>query len=457
MDSLEVDTIAAISTALGPGAIAVIRMSGPGAREILLRLAPGLGPLEPRRAQVTTILDPGTGEPLDQAVVIYNRGPDSYTGEDVVEISAHGGWLGPKLVLEACVAAGARPALAGEFTRRAYLHGRMDLIQAEAVGDLVQGRSRASRRAALHQLDRGLSRRVGELRTAVVGLEALLVHHLDFPEEDEPPVAVSRIAEEADRLTRDLRALLATAAEGELLRDGALVVLAGRPNSGKSSLFNALLGSERAIVTAEPGTTRDALEAAVSLGGFPFRLVDTAGLREASDAVERLGVEVAMRYLAAADIVVLCAEAGRALGDDELAFAREAGTRPLVVARTKADLVFAEAGSLDGPVGAEVVFTSALTGEGLGELRAAIASRAFRHMISAEPDAPVLTRERQARAVRTALDEVEGFAAELRAGIGPEVVSARLHAAETGLEEVLGAITRDDVLDRLFADFCIGK
>src|SRR5690606_21453506 len=186
--------------------------------------------------------------------------------------------------------------------------------------------------------DRGLSRRLDELRAELVGLEALLVHHLDFPEEDEPPVPAAAIAERAEVVAAALAALLDTAPEGELLREGALAVLAGRPNSGKSSLFNALLGQERAIVTELPGTTRDALEASVALGGFPFRLVDTAGLRETADRVERLGVEVARRYLGAADVVLLCVEAGRPPADDELGFARAAAPRPVVLVRTKLDL-----------------------------------------------------------------------------------------------------------------------
>ncbi len=457
MDTIDVDTIAAISTAAGPAAIALVRVSGPRACEVLDRVAPDLGTIETRRARLAAIRDPTSGELLDRAVVVLHRAPSSYTGEDLVEISTHGGWLGPGLVLEACLAAGARPAGPGEFTRRAYLNGRMDLVQAEAVSDLIEGRSRAARRAALQQLDRGLSRRLGEMRERMIGLEALLVHHLDFPEEDEPPVPVERIAERAEGLAQGLRRLLATAAEGELLREGALVVLAGRPNSGKSSLFNALLGSERAIVTAHPGTTRDAIEASVSLGGFPFRLVDTAGLRETEDGVERMGIEVARRYLAAADVVVFCAEAGRELAADERAFLDEARDAPVVLARTKADLADPLPGGGGDPRADGAVAVSALDGIGLPELRAALARLVYGGILDATPDAPVLTRARHARALGTALTELDAFAAELRDGVGPEVASARLRPAETALEEVLGTITSEDVLDRLFTDFCIGK
>jgi tRNA modification GTPase len=453
MDELEGDTIAAISTAPGVGAIAVIRVSGPRAFEILEALAPELGPVEPKQIRLATIRDPADGRPLDQAVVVYNRAPDSYTGEHLVEISGHGGWLGPRLILEACIAAGAREAARGEFTRRAYLNGRMDLVQAEAVADLIDGRSTAARRAALHQLDRGLSRRIAQLRDALLGLEAMLVHHLDFPDEDEPPVSVTAIADRAEDVVGELRTLLSTAAEGELLREGAMVVLAGRPNSGKSSLFNALLGSERAIVTDVPGTTRDALEAVVSLGGFPFRLVDTAGLRETADGIERLGIEVAHRYLGAADVIVLCVESGRALGPDEIAFLENAGGRVLL-ARTKSDIA-AEATPDPSEVPSQSV--AAMTGAGLAELRGALARLAYERLLGTAPDAPVLTRARQARGVKTALEEIQAFARELREGTGPEVAAARLRPAETALEELLGVITPEDVLDRVFADFCIGK
>ena len=457
MDRLEVDTIAAVSTAPGPGAIAVIRVSGPLAGEVLSRIAPELGPVEPRRTRLAAIRDPGTGELVDQALVVVHPGPASYTGEDLVEISGHGGWLGPALVLEACVAAGARPAEPGEFTRRSYLNGRMDLVQAEAVADLIQGRSPRARRAALGQLDRGLSERIAKLRSALIGIEALLVHYLDFPEEDDPPVPLSRIADEADEVAVRLRALIETAPEGELLREGALAVLAGRPNSGKSSLFNALLGQDRAIVTAVAGTTRDALEAMVSMGGYPFRLVDTAGLRAADDEVERLGVDVARRYLAAADLVLFCVEGARPLDIEEQRFLADAADRPVVVVRTKADLEDAEGSraALLPPAGA--VRVSALTGQGLADLRATLPALVYRGLVHTDPGAPVLTRARQTRAVRTALAEVDAFAKALREGVGPEVASAHLRPAETALEEVLGVVTPDDVLDRLFLDFCIGK
>src|SRR5688500_13677023 len=334
---LSEDTIAAIATPAGRGAVALLRVSGPGARRILERIAPGVDDVQPRAQRLAALRHPQTGELLDGGLVTYFAAPASYTGEDTLEIATHGGVLTPQLVLDALLAAGARAAEPGEFTRRAYLNGKLDLLQAEAVADLIDGRSRALHRAAVHQMERGLSRRVSELRDAVILTEALISYSIDFPEEDEPPVPPARITASATDVIARIDALLATAPEGELLREGARAVLAGRPNSGKSSLSTALLGTERAIVTDIPGTTRDAVEASASIDGYPFRLVDTAGLRETADRVEGIGIEVARRYLSAADLVLFCIESGRAVDDDERSFMANLDPARLVVVRTMSD------------------------------------------------------------------------------------------------------------------------
>ncbi len=411
--------------------------------------------------------------------------PRSYTGEDMVEISTHGGWLVPALVLEACVAAGAREAEPGEFTRRAYLNGKMDLVQAEAVLDVVESRSRALHGAALGQLERGLSERLSGLRERLVELEALLVHHIDFPEEDEPPVPLERIVDEGKAVAAALERLLRTAPEGELLREGAVTVLAGRPNSGKSSLFNALIGEERAIVTEVPGTTRDALEAVVSLGGFPFRLVDTAGLRETEERVERLGIEVAERYLRDADLVLFCHEGTGALGASELAFVDQwAEGGPVVLLRTKSDLDGMDGRAEDGGVegvgeggvdeedvggkkvgghdgGAKAPVArlriSVESGEGLEELRDLLPRLVYGGLVETDVEVPVLTRARQTRGVRRAFEEVEAFVRALEDGVPAEMAATHLRPAETALEELLGVIAPEEILDRLFREFCIGK
>jgi tRNA modification GTPase len=449
------DTIAAVATAPGRGAVALVRVSGPDAAALLLRLAPGEGDsLAPRRPRLLALRHPETGELLDRALVTLFRAPASYTGEDVVELGTHGGALTPQLVLDALLAAGARAAEPGEFTRRAYLNGKLDLLQAEAVLDLIDGRSRALHRAAVHQVERGLSARIEEVRDALVGCEALIAYAIDFPEEDEPPVPPERIAAAAGDAAARIARLLATAPEGELLRDGALTVLAGRPNSGKSSLFNALLGAERAIVTEVPGTTRDALEALVSVDGYPFRLVDTAGLRETADRVEGMGIEVARRYLDAADLVLFCMEAGRSPGADEAAFLLAADPARMIVVRTKADL---HPGASPGAAPLAEVPLAALSGEGLGALRSLLLERAFGGIVAEAAEAPLVTRERHARALREAHAEVEAFLAALTEEVPMEFAATHLRAAAGALEDLIGAVTTDDVLDRVFGQFCVGK
>lgn len=454
--ALEPDTIAALATAPGPGALAVVRISGPDAFGILARVAPGLPAAEDRRTgppRLTEIRDPDGGDILDQALVTTFVAPASYTGEDVVEISGHGGVLAPGLVLEAVLRAGARAAEPGEFTRRAYLNGKLDLVQAEAVADLVEGRSRALHRAALHQLDRGLSRRIGELRDRLIELEGLLVHHLDFPDEDEPPTSVEEIRSRAVQVVDELEALARTAPEGRLLRKGALVVLAGSPNTGKSTLFNALAGEERALVTELPGTTRDAIEIDVSMGGYPFRLVDTAGLRDTDERLERMGIEVAERYLGAADVVLFCVEADRPWDPGEVEFV--AGLEvPVILVRTKADSRGPDEG--EEPVGDwPEVHVSARTGRGLERLRQLLPSLVFGGRVGGEE--PLLTRERQAAAVVGAQQEVQAFADALGNGVPAEVASTHLKTAMSRLEAVVGVWTPDEVLDRVFRSFCIGK
>ena len=457
IDPLSADTIAAIATPQGRGAVALLRVSGPGALDVLRRVAPSFDAHGvPRSRHLVALRHPETGELLDRALVTLFPRPASYTGEDTVEISTHGGILTPQLVLDALLAAGARSAEPGEFTRRAYLNGKLDLLQAEAVADLVDGRSRALHRAAVHQMERGLSRRIEALRSAIIHAESLIVYSIDFPEEDEPPVPPERIHAAAADVVARIDALLATAPEGELLREGALTVLAGRPNSGKSSLFNALLGAERAIVTEIPGTTRDALEAQASVGGYPFRLVDTAGLRETVDRVEGIGIEFARRYLAAADLVLFCIEAGRAPADDERAFLRGRDPARTLVVRTKADLA-ADVGVDDGSVdGCPAVTVSAVEATGMDALAAALPRMVFGHVADVG-EAPVVTRERHARALRRARDELAAFLAALAERVPMELAATHLQDAAGALEDLIGAVSMDDVLDRVFGDFCVGK
>jgi tRNA modification GTPase len=443
------DTIAAISTPPGRSGLAVIRVSGTDAHAVAARVIPAFESAPARTARLANVTDAKTGETLDEAVYVVYRRPQSYTGEDMVELSVHGGLLLPGEVLGAILAAGARPALPGEFTRRAVLNGKLDLLQAEAVADLVDATAPRQRRAALEQLDRGLSKRIEQLRGRVLELEALIAYDIDFPEEDDGAVPAERVNAAVTDVLSLLNAVLGTATEGERLRDGALAVIAGRPNTGKSSLFNALLGHDRAIVTDIPGTTRDAIEAPATCAGFPFRLVDTAGLRESEDAVERLGVEVSHRYLDAADVVVFCADAGRVLGEDERAFLDTISV-PVLLARTKADL-----GVTDTAPGE--IALSAVTGHGIPALRRALAAQVFVGLAAGVDLGPVVTRARHRDALQRAVGEMEGFRNARAAGVEAVAAATHLRAAVTALDDIIGAVTTDDVLDQVFSTFCVGK
>lgn len=446
------ETIAAIATAPGRGALSIVRMSGPRALEIA-RAVSSPFPAEPRHATLARIHG-SDGELLDEGVLVCYRAPASFTGEDAAEITCHGGPVIASTILAALVARGASPALPGEFTRRAVLNGRMDLIQAEAIGDLVDARSRAAQRVALAQLDGSLSRRITQLRDDILGLEALAAYDIDFPEEDDGPVPATRILDAAQRTMSGIDALMATAPAGEVVREGAVVVIAGAPNTGKSSLFNALLGRRRAIVTDTPGTTRDALEAVTEADGWPIRLIDTAGLRETVEVVERLGIEVSREYLEHADVVLACGDSERTLGDAMHAVAAHARA-PTIAVRTKSDLLRPGARA---KLPAAQIAVSAETGEGLSDLVASIAAALRDSKGVLQLDAPLVTRERQRFALASARAELAEFHAAFAERRVPAIVSAvHLREATRHLEELIGVVDVEDVLERVFATFCVGK
>lgn len=438
------DPIVALATPPGRAALAVIRLSGQGAFDVARRVISDFHTHPPRLARLASFLGDDR-QLIDKGLYTVFPGPASYTGDDMVELSCHGGLQVPARLVAALHAAGARPAAPGEFTRRAVLNGKLDLVQAEAVGDLIDATAPAQAQAALRQLEGGLSRRLASLRESLVQVQALLSYDIDFPEEDDGPVSPRQIAERIESVAGQIRRLVAAAPSAERLREGALVVFAGRPNAGKSSLFNALLGSARTLVTDIPGTTRDAVEAHTDFLGWPVRLADTAGLWEAPEEIDRLGVEVSRRYLAAADLVLLCVESGREPGSDETAIVAE---RPTLVARTKTDLRAAARGTLG---------VSVITGEGLSELRRAAAERIFGDQINLADLEPALSRERH----RTALVRAQEALAEAIPQLGPQgdavLAAHQVREATAALDELLGAVDIDEVLERVFASFCVGK
>jgi len=449
---MRADPIAALATPPGRAALAVVRLSGEGAFGIAARIVPTFTPTPPRTAHLADFAG-ADGAHIDRGLYTVFPGPHSYTGEDLVEFSCHGGSVAPAGVLAALLEAGARLALPGEFTRRAVLNGRMDLLQAEAVGDLIDATAPRQARAALHHLDGGLSRRLAELRGALLDAEALLGYDIDFPGEDDGPVAPAAITARLAELQRQVARLLATAPAGERLRTGALVVLAGPPNVGKSSLFNALLGSERAIVTPAPGTTRDAIEADTTFLGWPIRLVDTAGLRESVDEAERLGVGFSRRYLEAADVVVACARMGGDPGGQGTDLPDDQRSGAVLRVLTMADL----APSPPPPLPASLIATSAVTGEGLDTLREAVTRAAFGAEVALGDLGPVLTRERHRIALARAQDALAAALPALSEGREAVLAAHHLREAARGLEELIGVVDVEEVLDRVFRSFCVGK
>jgi tRNA modification GTPase len=452
--ALQSDTIVALATPPGRGAIAVIRLSGPDADRIAgVHLTPW--PPEPRTATLCEVRD-GDGALLEKAIATLFVAPHSYTGETVVEIATHGGELTPALVVEQLVASGARPAAPGEFTRRAVLNGKMDLLQAEAVADLIDASSRPMREAAVRQLDGGLSRRIAELRDLMLEVESMIAYDIDFPEEDDGPVPRERILRAVERAQSSLDALLETAPRGELIRAGAVVVIAGQPNVGKSSLFNALIGRSRAIVTDVPGTTRDAIEAVIDGERWPLRLIDTAGIRETSDVVERLGVELSAQHIQAAQIVLACGDSDASLThvlERVDALGAPAAVIPVL---TKSDLAGVSVGP--GPDGVNAEAVSATTGAGLKALVARIDRELAERYGAGGPDAPVVTRARHRAILGEARAELAAFREGwISASLPATVAAVHLRAAVHSLEELIGSVDVEDVLDRVFRSFCVGK
>ena len=438
--------VAALATAPGPAGIAVVRASGDGALAVADALCAGAAVppsrLPARSFRLYRLRDPRDGSLLDEALVLVFRAPRSYTGEDVAEFQIHGGRASASRLLDALFAAGASPAGPGEFSRRAFLNGRLPLDRAEAVMDLVGARGDRAARAAAEQLAGSVGRGVDALRGELVGLRADVEATLDFSDDEVgglvPPAAFE---ERASALSRALRALADTARAGRVLREGALVVVAGEPNVGKSTLFNALLGADRAIVNAEAGTTRDSLEETLLVHGVPVRLVDTAGLRDAASAVEREGVSRAKDLASRADLVIRCVCAGSP--------APEVPERELLLF-TKSDL----APGFSPPPGA--LAASALSGEGLDALRGEIARRVGADEASM-PE--VAVSERHAALLREAASEIDGARELWRAGGEDAAVPAasRLRAATEALDRITGRVWNDDLLDAVFGRFCIGK
>ncbi len=437
---LDPDTIAAVATPAGRGGIGIVRVSGPGVRSIAKAVIGRLP--EPGKARYCFFLD-AHGEQVDEGVALYFEAPHSYTGDDVLELQGHGGPVVTHAVLSAVLDAGARPAGPGEFTRRAYLNGKMDLAQAEAVADLIDAASQEAARSALRSLAGDFSATIGELVAQLMELRALTEAMLDFPEEEVDSLHRADAQARLAGVRAALDEVLARSRQGSLLRSGVHVVLAGRPNVGKSSLLNLLAGEERAIVTPVPGTTRDALRESIQIEGVPIVIVDTAGLHASGDEVERLGMERARSEIARADLVVVVLDAGDPVPPAELL--PVAGKRITVV--NKIDLVPGMAAGKQG----EAVHVSAKTGAGLDALRAAVLEAAG---WSSRGESVFLARERHLRALELARGYLAAAAVQ---DAQWEFFAEELRLAQDALGGITGRVSADDLLGEIFSRFCIGK
>jgi tRNA modification GTPase len=449
------DTIAAISTPPGRGGIGIVRLSGPEAvpmAERLVRLRQGLEHGRARLADVTDAAGGAAGR-IDEAVVTWFAGPNSYTSEDVVEIAAHGSPVVLDLLLRRALALGARLAEPGEFTQRAFLAGKIDLTQAEAVRDLIEAQTLTQARQAASQMGGALSRRVQPVKHGLTELIALLEAGIDFAEDDVEVTPESEIEGRIGALQQPLAALDATFGRGHIVHDGLTLAIVGRPNAGKSSLFNCLVERERAIVTPTPGTTRDTVSERISLEGIPLELVDTAGLREGREEAEQKGIERTRQALADAALVLVVLDATQPLNDEELQLLAAVESRAALVVLNKCDL---KAAALDAAVGraAPVVRTSALTGEGIGALRERILALATG---GAAEEPGMLTSLRHRQAVAAALAGLSDAAAANRGKIPHEMILLDLYGALGALDSLTGQTATDDILNLIFSKFCIGK
>jgi len=460
------DTIVAIATPSGRGGIGVVRLSGADARKIarpMLRLA-HRPDLEAGRAHFGELIEPATGERLDEVVISFFAKPHSYTTDDVVEISCHGSPVVLRHVVQMALAGGARLAEPGEFTMRAFLNGRIDLTQAEAVRDLIESQTLYQVQVAARQLEGGLSKRLQPSKQKLIELVAVLEAGVDFAEDDVSVMPDEQILARIVAIRAPLEELLASFAFGKIVHDGLTLAIVGRPNVGKSSLFNRLVERERAIVTATPGTTRDLVSETVSLGGIPVRLVDTAGIRTALDEAESIGVRKSMEALADADIALVVLDVSEFASSDftpDWELLGKTQDRPRIVVCNKSDLLSADRTGITSKLSLDeqaqpVAFTSALTGEGIEYLRSMILER-VRGDASAEQESGLLTNVRQQKLVEDAIAALDRTSSAVPLRTPHEMLLLDLYSALRALDDITGATTADDILNLIFSSFCIGK
>jgi tRNA modification GTPase len=457
---------------MGRGGIGVVRLAGPDARTIASPMLKLSAPLEAGRARFGELIEPATGDRIDEVVATYFAKPHSYTTDDIVEISCHGAPVVLRHVVELALSSGARLAEPGEFTMRAFLNGRLDLTQAEAVRDLIESQTLYQAKVAAQQLEGALSHRLQPVKEKLVQLIARLEAGVDFAEDDVAVMPAEQIVARIADVRTPLERLLASFHYGKVVHEGLTLAIVGRPNVGKSSLFNRLVERERAIVTATPGTTRDLVTETVAIGGLPVRLVDTAGIRQALDEAESIGIRKSLEALADADLVLVVLDASQPLQDTDRELLEQVASRSAIVVQNKIDIA-ALAGhpatnmnrklGAVGPNGKFVgagfelplVRTSAVTGEGLDPLRQSILQKIGGDGVQNETG--FLTNVRQQDLVTKSIAGLDAATRAIDRNIPHEMILLDLYNALRPLDEITGATTADDILNRIFSSFCIGK
>jgi tRNA modification GTPase len=460
---VERDTIAAIATALGEAGIGIVRVSGPEARDVarkVFRSPSGKRPVlgDSRVVRYGCVSDPQTGESIDEGLLLWMPKPRSYTAEDVAELQVHGGIRVLERVLDAVLRAGARLAEPGEFTKRAFLNGRIDLAQAEAVIDLIRAKTDLATKSALRQVRGALGNWVRDLRRRLLGLQALVEVTIDYPEHDVESEACAEVAATGEQLLAELDQMLSSARMGQILREGVATAIVGRPNVGKSSLLNALLRRDRAIVTDVPGTTRDVLEEYANVRGIPFKLVDTAGIRETEDVVERIGVERSREMLAAAELVLVVLNGAEPLVEDDVQLLRDTAGQPRIVVVNKADLPQQWPDEELAPyVGTDpVIRMSAKRPQDLPLLEEAMTAAVLGGQ-TAPSEVSYMTNARQARLIEQARADIAQAVEAARHGVTLDVIAVALQSAYAALGLIIGEEVGEDLLDEIFSRFCLGK
>lgn len=458
------DTIAAISTPPGEGGIGIVRVSGPEAKRIGIAVFTFAGDVAaPRshRLYYGHVRDPQTGRIVDEALISFMSAPHTYTREDVVEINCHGGILPLAKTLEIVLAAGARPARPGEFTQRAFLNGRIDLAQAEAVIQIIRARTETAMFLGTAQLQGRLSGKVKEIRQALLAVLAHMEASIDFPEhQDVEELAREQIRLGAEKGIGFLESLLATADKGRILREGIRTAIVGRPNVGKSSLLNALLREQRAIVTDIPGTTRDVLEERINLGGVALTVLDTAGIRETEDEVEKIGVARSREAIEKADLILFVLDLSAGVQEEDLDVLREAGDKPCIIIANKTDLVGNPVGAISRTkrifAGRPVVAMSLLHEKGLEKLEDTIVETVFQGDVTA-PESAIVTTVRHKDALKRARGSLAEMLSSLDEGFAVDLLAIDLHAALEALGEITGESVGAELAEEIFRSFCIGK